>query len=119
MMIIDFFAGMLFWFFIVAWHEAGHYVAYRMLGKNPDLKFRGLSLFIGENVIRELRNGEAGAVALAGIMMGLIPIAGAYSFLNLPLLTTELMLLLYAVSGYYDYIVISRALMNPYAMFEG
>ena len=45
-------------------HELGHYVAYRLIGKKPNIRFKWYGINIGENIWHSLRPFEAYIVSI-------------------------------------------------------
>ena len=59
-------------------HELGHYIAYRIIGKKPDVKFKWYGILIGENVWHSLKPLEAYIVSIAGIITGFLIVMNNY-----------------------------------------
>ena len=59
-------------------HELGHYVAYRVIGKKPDVKLKWYGILIGENVWHSLKPFEAYIVSIAGIIAGFFIVMNNY-----------------------------------------
>jgi len=59
-------------------HELGHYVAYRLIGKKPDIKFKWYGILIGENIWYSLKPFEAYIVSIAGIITGFFIVMNNY-----------------------------------------
>jgi len=59
-------------------HELGHYAAYRLIGKKPNVKFKWYGILIGENVWYSLKPFEAYIVSIAGIIAGFLIIINNY-----------------------------------------
>lgn len=114
-------ADFMIWIFIMFMalivHESGHYIAYRAFGKKPSLRIVGITILMGENVIRELKNWEAAVVAFAGIVAGILPIQ--LMLFMMPYPVPFFMGLFYGIGLFYDIMIILKALPNLQGKFEG
>jgi hypothetical protein len=59
-------------------HELGHYVAYKIIGKKPDIKFKWYGILIGENIWHTLKPFEAYIVSIVGIITGFFIVMNNY-----------------------------------------
>jgi len=114
---VDFVIFLITMLLALTFHEAGHYISYKLYGKNPDIKFNMFTIEIGKNVIGQLKNKDAFAVAFNGIIIGLVPLIVFYENIGEPLFTIGV--LLYIVGCWFDYQIMYLGIIKPNEMFTG
>lgn len=67
-------------------HEIGHYIAYRLFKKSPDIKIKWYGILIGNNIWHKLKPFEAYVITISGIFMG-----------SLVVMNNETLLLVYLI----------------------
>jgi hypothetical protein len=61
----------LIWMFIgIIVHELGHYVAFRLFGHKPDVKFTWYGILVGQNVWYDVTIFQSYIISLAGVLSG-------------------------------------------------
>jgi len=115
----DFYFWLVLGVIVLAAHEIGHYMGYRLFGKFPSIQFKGFNLLMGADVIGELRGWQVAIISLTGIFAGFIPffiIILATGTMTQPV---GILMLLYAVGLYFDLGVLFKASENLFDFYKG
>lgn len=97
---------------MILMHELGHFVAFRAFGKHPKVEIKGFNIFIGDDVIWQMKGYQAAIVALSGIVFGAVPFFVMLSKIPFPM--SYLMFLMYGVGAYFDFIVLFNGIKKPF-----